>query len=145
MGEQKGEDGVKKQRQRLARYLFVFCPIRQEEESRRQEKNAGKICWEEEFRDAAEETQAYREEEEGEKAESTIICELLPLPVSAGFQPSVKAPKPGIRWKKYRPVMVAEDSFSECVSVPKKTLYLERNCSSQAGRPGLLAHRLLEP
>lgn len=85
VGEQKG-DAVKMQHQPLARYLFVFCPIRQEEESRRQEKNTDKIYWEEDFRDAAEETKAYSKEEEGEKAESTIVCEFLPVPVSAAFQ-----------------------------------------------------------
>lgn len=69
----------KVQCQHLSRYLVVFCPNRQEEESRRQKKNSDKIfCWEEEFRDTAEETQAS-DKEKGEKDESKITREYLPF------------------------------------------------------------------
>lgn len=82
----------KMQCQHLARYLVVFCPIRQEEESKRQKKNSDKIfCWEEEFRGTAEETQDSPKEEKGEKDESKITCEFLPVSASAIFQLCVKA------------------------------------------------------
>lgn len=83
-GVKRGVQGIM-QCQHLARYLVGFCPIRSEEESRRQKKNSDKVCWEEEFRDTAEETQAPDKEEKGEKDESKITCEFLPVSVSVIF------------------------------------------------------------